>query len=141
MFRTYGGRLGASAFLLLFGISPLCSASISDFQARLAQTIWCVAQTEAIVRSLPESSTPVPVPEGLGSYLVLVSENVNALTASASMRATDEQRRILAEGLKATARNLRDQVSLANNRGLTAAASVLSQLESSCRAAAGEVDH
>jgi len=130
-------RIGALFFVLplLFGSSRGFAASpISDFQARLAQTLWCMGQAEAILRSQPESSVPVPTPEALTSYLTLTSENVAALAEFASAHVSDEQRRIIAEGLRAAARTLRDELSLANNRGLTGASATISTLESSCRA-------
>jgi len=75
----------------------------------------------------------VPVPEALGSYLTLLSENVSALASAASARVTDEQRKAMAEGLKGVATQLKDFTELANNRGLTPAASAFSVLETSCR--------
>src|SRR5262249_182873 len=132
------GRRSRSAFFLLFllfGSSRGFAASpISDFQARLAQTLWCLGQAEAILRSQPESSVPVPTPEALASYLTLASENIAALGDFASARVTDEQRRIIAEGVRGTARAFRAELSLANNRGLAGASATLSALESSCRA-------
>src|SRR5215813_13266388 len=130
-------RIGALLFVLFlfFGSSRgLVASTISDFQARLAQLLWCLGQAEAILRSQPESSVSVPTPEALDSYLILASENTAPLTGFASARVSDEQRRIIAEGLRTAARTIRDEVSLANNRGLTGAAATLSALESSCRA-------
>jgi len=124
----------SSVLLLLAVPRGSIASTASDFQARLAQTGWCLARAEAILRSQPESAVPVPTPEALDSYLALASENVMTLASFASARVTDEQRRIITEGLRATARMVRDEVSLANNRGLTAAAAALSVIESSCRA-------
>lgn len=127
-----------SSFLIFLFADRLAEASsVSDFQARLAQTNWNLQATERILRGFELSAVAQPTPEGLGSYLTLLSENVTALTALATPRATDEQRRVMAEGLKSVATHLKDQTSLAQNRGLNAAASVLSRLEASCRSAIG----
>ena len=125
-----------SAVLLSLALTPpaaLASAA-SDYQARLAQTVWCAQQTEAILRTLPHSSIPVSAPDGLASYAALLSENVAALNALASFRdSTDEQRKAMGEGLHWLAGALHDQSALAANRGLTAALSMLSTLEEGCR--------
>ncbi len=112
---------------------------ISDFQARLAQTTWVLSQTEALVRSQPHSAVPVSSPEALASYLTLLSENVTALAATAANRGSDEQRKVMAEGLKAIATSLKDQASLSGSRGLTATASALGVLETSCRNALAQL--
>jgi len=123
------------ALFLLLDVSIVRASAVSDFQARLTQTLWNIQQTEIIVRSLPLSTASMPTPEGLASYLGLLSENVEALTRAGAGAATDEQRRVMAEGLKSVATALRDLAALAANRGLTTAASTLAALETSCRAA------
>lgn len=124
------------ALLLLLALPPSAAraSAASDFQARLAQTVWCTQQTEAILRTLPQASIPVSAPDGLASYAALLSENVAALNALASFReATDEQRKAMGDGLHWLAGALHDQSTLAANRGLTAALSMLSTLEEGCR--------
>ncbi len=124
------------ALVLLCDPPALRASPTSDFQARLAQANWCLHQTEAILRAQPLSAVPVPTPDALASYLTLLSENVAALSAAAAAaRVTDEQRKIMAEGLKSMAAGLQDGSSLAGNRGLTAIASSLAGLETSCRSA------
>ncbi len=131
-FRTGSTFAALVVALLLPGVAH--ASLLSDFQARLAQTIWAAQQTEAILRSLPQSSATVSTPEGLSSYAALLSENVAALNATASVRlTTDEQRRALAEGLQAVNSILHDQTAMAGNRGLTAVVSSLQSLEESCR--------
>lgn len=130
-------RVAAAALLpfLLPAVSALGSP-MSDFQARLGQTRWNFQTVEQQIRSLPLSSNEVAVPEALASHLGLLSENVVALTACASARWTNEQKRSVAEGVKSAAEHLRDLSAMAAHRGLAAAVSGLSALEWSCRAAA-----
>ena len=93
---------------------PAAATPVSDFQARLAQTVWSIQQTEAILRTVPQTSATISVPDGLASYASLLSENVTALTGAATF--------------------LRDLASLAANRGLSGALS-LGTAEQSCRSA------
>lgn len=116
---------------------PLRASPISDFQARLAQTSWSLQQMESLLRAQPQSTVPVATPEAVASYLTLVSENVSALGALTAEPVTDEQRRVMADGLKSIVSTLKDEISLANNRGLTAIASALGALETGCRGALG----
>ncbi|MEP6767172.1 MAG: hypothetical protein ABJC61_00785 [Acidobacteriota bacterium] len=125
--------LAALAMTLLMPVS-LTASILSDFQARFAQTIWAAQRTEAIVRSLPHSASAVSTPEGLSSYAALLAENTAALNALASVRtSTDEQRRVIADGLQTIASALHDQSALAANRGLSGLVSHLTLLEESCR--------
>jgi len=122
--------------LLLGTAAEAALASVmSDFQARLAQTAWSLQTVEGILRAQPLSQVAVPTPDALASQLTLLSENVSALAAASSSRATDEQRKTMAEGLKGMATHLKDLSALAMHRGLTVTASTLLSLESSCRAA------
>lgn len=128
-----------TAAVLLLASETLRASPVSDFQARFAQTVWSAQQTEAILRTLPQSATSVSTPEGLASYLALLSENVAALTGAASRAATDEQRKAVAEGIGAVATALHDQSALAGNRGLLGAVATLADLEESCRAAVSQL--
>ena len=124
----------AAVSLALLLARPASASLLSDFQARLAQTVWAAQQTESILRTLPQSSTSVSTPEGLSSYAALLSENIAGLNALAAARlASDEQRRVLAGGLQAIASMLHDQTALATNRGLFSLVSNLSSLEEACR--------
>jgi hypothetical protein len=121
-------------FLVLPFVWPPPSGSpSSDFQARAAQTQWNLLMCEGIIRSLPPSAAAVPTPEGLSSYLALLSENVAALTTTPMSRLTDEQRKTFVAGFRAIAMTLKDLSSLAGNRGLSSAASTLTVFEASCR--------
>ncbi len=127
-------RIFSAAVLAAFVCGSATASLLSDFQARLAQTFWSAHQTEAILRTLPQSTAAVSTPDGLSSYAALLSENIASLNTGATVRlATDEQRRVLAEGLQALASMLHDQTALATNRGLTALVSTLQSLEESCR--------
>lgn len=114
---------------------PAAATPVSDFQARLAQTVWSIQQTEAILRTVPQTSATISVPDGLASYASLLSENVTALTGAATFRElSDADRKVMADGLSAVATFLRDLASLAANRGLSGALS-LGTAEQSCRSA------
>lgn len=128
-------RLLLSAVSLLFVSNGVSASAISDFEARLTQTSWSLQHMEGLLRAQPHSAVPLATPEALVSFMTLLSENATALTGHASNRGTDEQRRIMAEGLKAVATTTKDIASLATNRGLTALASALGALETSCRSA------
>lgn len=122
--------------MLLGAAAEAALASVmSDFQARLAQTAWSLQTVEGILRAQPLSQVAVSTPDALASHLTLLSENVSALVAASSSRATDEQRRTMAEGLKGMATQMKDLSALGMHRGLTVPASTLLSLESSCRAA------
>ena len=123
--------------LLLSSAGPVWASPASDFAARLTQTVWSLQQLEALLRPLPQSTAPVETPETITSYAVLVAENVAALTALGGGHTTDEQRRVMAEGLKSVASILRDEASLAGNRGFGIVASGLNSLEVACRGAIG----
>ncbi len=136
MRRTGFASAWPAATVLLLTAGTLRASAVSDFQARLAQTIWSAQQTESILRTLPQSATAVSTPEGLASYLALLSENVAALGAAGTARAsTDEQRKAAASGLGMVATALHDQTALAGHRGLLGAAAILSELEENCRGA------
>jgi hypothetical protein len=123
------------ALTALLLAAPAGASTLSDFQARLAQTVWSIQQSEAILRTLAPSAVPVGVPDGLASYASLVSENVAALTAAATVRdPSDADRKAMADGLLAVALLLKDQSSLASNRGL-ATALAFGPAEQSCRSA------
>ncbi len=129
-------HLACAAVLLFCAIrAPLSASPMSDFSARLAQTIWSLQQVEAILRSQPTSSVAVPTPDALASYLDLASQNVTALCELATQRVTDEQRRAMGDGLKSVTTLLKDQGSLAVNRGLPAVSGELGSLEAASRGA------
>lgn len=128
---------GVALFAALLLPGPLRASPASDFAARLAQTGWSLQQLEGLLRALPQSAVATPTPEAVVSYLALVSENVSALAAESAERTTDEQRRVMGEGWKALASLLKDQSSLATNRGLIAVASALGSLETTCRTVPG----
>ena len=137
-------RARMAAFFL--ALAPLLSARVAaaapvaDFQARFAQTIWGAQQTEAILRSLPQTSTPVSTPDGLASYVVLLGENVNALNALAAARPlTDADRKAFADGLRAVSASLQDQAALAGNRGLLAVVSSFASYAESCRSSVAQL--
>ena len=131
------------ARFLLFGFffmlptvsAPLSGSPISDFQARAAQTQWNLLMCEGIIRPFPPSAVAAPTPEGLSSYLTLLSENITALTAIPTSRLTDEQRKTFVASFRAIATTLKDLSSLAGNRGLASAASALTLFEMNCRSA------
>ena len=128
-------RMGLLAAVVCLLPAALSASPASDFAARIAQTVWSLQQVEALVRSLPQSSREMPPPETVTSFLALASENVHALSAIALEKVTDEQRRVMTEGLKSVASLLRDQAALAANRGLSPTAAGLSSLETACRGA------
>jgi hypothetical protein len=129
----------ATALSTLLLASPLSATALSDFQARLAQTVWSVQQSEAILRTLPPSSVSVSVPDGLASYASLVTENVTALTSNATVRdLSDADRKAMADGLNAVAVLLRDQSALAANRGLATGLG-FAPAEQACRAAVAQL--
>jgi hypothetical protein len=133
------GRARRASIPAVGAVWLLLSASagaslLSDFQARLAQTVWAAQQTEVILRTLPPSATPASTPDGLASYAALLAENTAALNAAATARgSTDEQRRVMADGLQAVSTALQDQMALAGNRGLLGLVSTLSSLREGCR--------
>lgn len=120
-----------------FFLAPAASSAspVAEFQARLAQTYWNLQAVEGLVRAFEIGSDLQPTPDALAAHLTLLSENVAALDALAAARLTNEQKRLVADGLKGVAGRLKDQTVLAVNRGLGAAASTFAQLESSCRSA------
>ena len=133
------GRARRASIPAVGAVWLLLSASagaslLSDFQARLAQTVWAAQQTEVILRTLPPSAMPASTPDGLASYAALLAENGAALDAAATARgSTDEQRRVMADGLQAVSTALQDQMALAGNRGLLGLVSTLSSLREGCR--------
>jgi hypothetical protein len=132
--RVAARALGA-ALPAFFLVSPAEASTLSDFQARLAQTVWSIQQAEAILRTLAPSAVPVGVPDGLASYATLVSENVAALAGSATVRdLSDADRKAMSDGLSAVAVLLKDQASLAANRGLATALG-FGPAEQACRSA------
>lgn len=139
MRRTRHASLWSALAMALLADGALRASPVSDFQARFAQTVWSAQQTEAILRTLPQSAMSVSTPEGLASYLALLSENVAALTGAASRAATDEQRKAVAEGIGVVATALHDQSALAGNRGLLGAVATLADLEESCRGAVSQL--
>jgi len=129
--RSLTSQLAVLAFL---AAAHNASASpVTDFQARFVQTTWCLAQVEALVRVQPLSAVPVTVPEAIVSWMALVSEDVTGLVQASPGGATDEQKKVIATGLKTTAATLQDLSSLARNRGLDATVLTLDALGSSCR--------
>ena len=128
-------RVGAVLALGCLCPAFLVASPASDFAVRLAQTVWSLQQVEALVRTMPQSTAQTATPETIASYLALASENVHALTALATEKLTNEQRRVLAEGFKSVASLLRDESALAANRGLGSVGAGLSALETTCRAA------
>jgi hypothetical protein len=128
-------RLGVAFAFACLAASALPASPASDFGARLGQTVWALQQVEALVRALPQSSREAAVPETVTSYMVLVTENVHALSAIAVEKTTDEQRRVMAAGLNGVASMLRDESALAANRGLSSTAAGLGSLETACRSA------
>lgn len=133
-------RLAVAVVLLSMAPFSASASSVSDFQARLAQTLWNVHAVEGLVKAQPASSRAVSTPEAIDSFLQLLGENVAGLTATAAARVTDEQRRMFAEGIRSAATQLRDLAALSSHRGLTAAASEISRLEASCRLALPDGD-
>lgn len=128
-----------SASILFAPAAPAAASPLSDFQARLAQTVWAIQQTEAVLRTLPQTTASVSVPDGLASYAALVSENVAALTGAATVRdLSDADRKAMADGLNAIAVLLRDQSALAGNRGLSAGLG-FAPAEQACRAAVAQL--
>lgn len=124
----------------LFLSAPAGASLLSDFQARLAQTVWTAQQTEVILRTLPPSAMPASTPEGLASYAALLAENTAALNAAVNARgSTDDQRRVMADGLTTVATALQDQMALAANRGLLGLVSTLSSLREGCRSAIAQL--
>lgn len=131
--RRIGSLLAALA--LLSAARPASASVLTDFQARLAQATWCLSQTEILVRAQAVSATPVATPEGIISWMALVAENVAGLVQTSGGAATDEQKKLVAAGLKGTAATLQDLSSLAQNRGLQAVALAFDAHGSSCQAA------
>lgn len=125
-----------STFLLA---SPAAASPLSDFQARLAQTVWAIQQTEAILRTLPQTAVSGSVPDGLASYAALASENVASLTGAATLRdLSDSDRKAMADGLNAIAVLLKDQTALAGNRGVATGLG-FTPAEQACRAAVAQL--
>lgn len=128
----------ASLLLVLFAAAPMTASPVSDFQARLAQTLWNIQSVEGMVRGHRASSRAVATPEAIGSFLELLVQNVGALTAFSSAKVTTEQERVIAEGIRSTAGQLRDLSAMISHRGFSSAASETQRLELSCRVALGE---
>ena len=133
-------RVVGLSLAVLTTAAAASASPLSDFQARFAQTLWCIQQTEAVLRTLPQSSTlAVSLPDGLASFSGLVSENVASLAGATTGRElSDADRKAMADGLNAIAVLLRDQQALAGNRGLAPALSFASA-EQSCRAAVAQL--
>jgi hypothetical protein len=124
----------------ILGARAAGASTAADFQARLAQTIWAAQQTEAILRSLPQTSSPVSTPDGLASYVALLGENVAALNSLAASRPlTDADRKAFADGLRAVSASLQDQAALAGNRGLVGTVSSLSSFVETCRSSVAQL--
>lgn len=129
-------RLVPIVTLLVFLPSASGASTLTDFQARLVLTTLCLGQFEAQLRAQPLSSVTASAPEPVASWLALVAENVSGLARTASAGgATDDQKKVMADGLNAVALVVRDHAALARNRGFEAAASALGTLEAACRAA------
>ena len=140
MGRARRASIPAVGTMWLLLSAPAGASLLSDFQARLAQTFWAAQQTEVILRTLPPSAMPASTPDGLASYAALLSENAAALNTAANARgSTDEQRRVMADGLQTVATALQDQMSLAGNRGLLGLVSTLSSLREGCRSAIAQL--
>jgi len=135
--RSLTSQLAVLAFLAAAHNSS--ASPLTDFQARLVQTTWCLAHVEALVRGQPPSAVPVTAPEAIVSWTALVSEDVTGLVQASAGGTTDEQKRVIATGLKTTAGTLQDLSSLARNRGLDATVLTLDALGSSCRMALGRL--
>jgi hypothetical protein len=134
-------KVFASLFLLaLFPAAAAEASTVSDFQARLAQTHWNIQALEGMVKAQRASARAVPTPEAIDSFLQLLAENVAALNVYAAAKVTDEQGRVIAEGLRSAATQLRDLGSVTTHRGLAAAASEVSRLETTCRLALPETN-
>lgn len=130
----------ASLLLVLFAAAPLTASPISDFQARLAQTQWNIQSVEGMVRSQRASSRAVATPEAIESFLELLTGNVSALTAFSSAKVTTEQGRVIAEGIRSTAGQLRDLSAMISHRGFSSAAAETQRLEASCRVVIADTD-
>ena len=140
MARARRASIPAVGAIWLLLSTSVGASLLSDFQARLAQTFWAAQQTEVILRTLPPSAMPASTPDGLASYAALLAENAAALNAAVTARgSTDEQRRVMAEGLQAVATALQDQMALAGNRGLLGFVSTLSSLREGCRGAIAQL--
>jgi hypothetical protein len=133
MRRTRIGAAAAAAAMVLSLAGNASGSTVSDFQARMAQTLWNLQAVEGQLKAQPISSRQAAAPEMLRSFLELLSENVGALAARASSRATEDQKKLMWEGLKTVAANLRDLSSMGAHRGLAEVASQLSDLEKDCR--------
>jgi hypothetical protein len=131
--RNLTSQLAVLAFVAAANDAP--ASPVTDFQARLVQTTWCLAQVEALVRVQSLSAVPVTVPEAIVSWTALVFEDVTGLVQSSAGGTTDEQKKVIATGLKIAAATLQDLSSLARNRGLDATVLTLDALGSSCRMA------
>jgi len=139
MARARRAAVFLSLASLLFARSAGASP-VADFQARFAQTVWAAQQSETILRSLPQTSTPVSTPDGLAAYVVLLGENVSALNALAAARPlTDADRKAFADGLRAVSVSLQDQAALAGNRGLIGVVSSFSSFAESCRSSVAQL--
>ena len=137
------GARRAAVFLAVASLlsPPGAGAStVADFQARFAQTIWAAQQSEAILRTLPQTSTPVSTPDGLGAYVLLLGENVSALNSLAAARPlTDADRKAFADGLRGVSASLQDQAALAGNRGLIGVVSSFASFAESCRSSVAQL--
>jgi hypothetical protein len=128
--------------VLLAFLAPRAAAAstLTDFQARLKLTSLCLGQSELQLRALPHSSVSVSASEVVASWQALVLENVAGLAQTASNGGpTDDQKKVMADGLNAIANVLRDHAALARNRGLEAVAFSLTALEATCRSAVGRL--
>ena len=130
----------ASLLFLLLTSPSLAASPISDFQARLAQTQWNIQSVEGMVRAQRASSRTVATPEAISSFLELLTENVGALTAFSSAKMTAEQGRVIAEGIRSTAGQLRDLSAMISHRGFSNAAAEMQRLEASCRLSIADTD-
>jgi hypothetical protein len=126
--------------MLASAAAPLAASPMSDFQARLAQTRWNIQALEGMARAQPASRRAAPTPEALDSFLGLLAENVGALTAFSSVKATDEQARVIVEGIRTTAGQLQDLAAVISHRGFTGAAAEAQRLETTCRLAIADTD-
>ncbi|MFN2386060.1 MAG: hypothetical protein ABR576_07205 [Thermoanaerobaculia bacterium] len=129
-----------SVFLLAFSAALLPASPMSDFQARLAQTQWNIQIVEGLVKRQRASRREASAPESIESFLQLLAENVGALTAFSSSKVTDEQSRVIAEGIRTIAGELRDLTALISHRGFSSAAAEAQRLETTCRVAIADTD-
>ena len=91
-----------------------------------------------MVRAQRASSRVMATPEAIESFLELLTGNVGALTAFPSAKVTTDQGRVIAEGIRSTAGQLRDLSAMISHRGFSGAAAETQRLEVNCRVALGE---